>query len=279
MLSYRHAFHAGNHGDILKHAILALVIDYLKQKDKPFVYIDTHAGAGQYQLTSEQAQKTREYEQGITQLWQSRNLPDALQAMMSVVRDLNPDGKLKTYPGSPQFARHLMRTQDRLRLFELHPSDWQILCKHFAGDRQTKIEQQNGFSGVNALLPPAQRRALILYDPPYEQKQDYTAVIDSLAQCYKKFPGGVYIIWYPLLKAPYIKEMMQKLESMAIKDVLRVELEVGDPALIEGMYGSGLILVNAPWSLPQQLQTLLPFLNEKLAQGKGNYRIVRVAEE
>ncbi len=203
MLSYRHAFHAGNHADVLKHLLLVQLIHYLKQKDKPFWVIDTHAGAGLYELESGYATKLSEYEAGIGRLWSRPDLPASLAEYVDLVRALNPDGKLRFYPGSPWLALHAMREQDRLKLFELHSSDARHLQENFkdAGRRVT-IAASDGFAGLKALLPPPPRRGLILIDPSYEMREDYQHVLHALRDNLSRFATGLYALWYPSLQNP-----------------------------------------------------------------------------
>jgi 23S rRNA (adenine2030-N6)-methyltransferase len=267
MLSYRHAFHAGNHADVLKHAVLVSILDYLKQKDKPFWYVDTHAGAGVYDLAATEAKKNAEFAAGIGRLWQPSNrqsAPSILDAYFEAIAALNPDGVLRLYPGSPAFAAQRLREQDRLRLFDLHPRDVDILCAHFAGDRRVLVSASDGFTGLKALLPPPPRRAVVLIDPPYEIKDDYQKVEAALADGQKRFASGTYIVWYPLLPRAEAQELPERLIALGLS-ALRVELQVDKPAEEFGLYGSGLFIVNPPWTLFAQLEELLPWLQERLA--------------
>ena len=201
MLSYRHAFHAGNHADVLKHFIEVQLLRYLAQKDKPFWYIDTHAGAGCYALDSGYATQNAEYESGIARLWERDDLPAPLAEYVALVKRINPDGQMKLYPGSPLVALELLREQDRMRLFELHPTDSEILQQNFAGHgTQVLMQTADGFGALKALLPPPPRRALVLIDPPYEDKQDYQRVVSALREGLKRFANGVYAVWYPQLQ-------------------------------------------------------------------------------
>jgi 23S rRNA (adenine2030-N6)-methyltransferase len=279
MLSYRHAFHAGNHADVLKHAVLVLVLEYLKQKDKPLLFVDTHAGAGRYDLTSPWAQKIGEFEGGIGRLLECQPLPGELRAYVGLIKSLNRNQRLQCYPGSPWLAAELLRPQDRARLFELHPADFEPLGSLFRGDRRIKVEQQDGFKALPALLPPAQRRALVLIDPPYEVKQDYATVVRVLRAAWRRFPIGVYLLWYPVVRRASVERLERDLEVSGLRDVLLAELAVA-PAGREGMQGSGLIIVNPPWTLKPQLQTLLAFLADALGlQGQGSYRVEVLVEE
>ena len=174
MLSYRHAFHAGNHADVLKHFVFALVLDYFQQKDKPFCVVDTHAGAGLYALDKGYAVQNAEFKSGIAKLYSANDLPESLKNYVDFIKKLNENKELKLYPGSPLIAQHFLRRDDKLRLFELHPSDCKLLLENFEGQgRQTKIEMFDGFAGLKSCLPPASKRGMVLVDPPYELKEDY----------------------------------------------------------------------------------------------------------
>lgn len=277
MLSYRHAFHAGNHADVLKHAVLTLVIDYLKQKEKPIWYIDTHAGAGVYALDSSEAKKNAEFKTGIERLLDHRNeLPESLQSYLAAIDALRADVQ-RGYPGSPWFAAHLLREQDRLRLFELHPQDHELLKNNFARDRRVSIAQSDGFAGLKALLPPPPRRAVVLIDPPYELKEDYAHVVTALQDALRRFAQGTYIVWYPLLSRAESQRLPKKLADLTVPS-LRVELKVENPKGEFGMFGSGLFIVNPPWVLHGQLQALMPAL-QKLLGKNGEAEFLLEAKE
>jgi len=271
MLSYRHAFHAGNHADVLKHFIEVQLLRYLAQKDKPFWYIDTHAGAGCYALDSGYAAQNAEYEGGIARLWQRDDLPAALAEYVELVKRLNPDGQLKLYPGSPLVALELVREQDRMRLFELHPSDSEILRENFAGrEAQVLIQAADGFGALKALLPPPPRRALVLIDPPYEDKQDYRRVVEALREGLKRFANGIYAVWYPQLQRAEARQLPEQLKQLPLKSWLHVALSVQAPSEDGfGMHGSGMFIVNPPWILHSVLQEAMPYLAQHLGQGEG----------
>lgn len=272
MLSYRHAFHAGNHADVLKHAVLAFMLEYYNQKDKPYWYIDTHAGAGAYQLDSGFAAKNAEYASGIARLMPRDDLPALLQPYVELVRGMNGDGVLKTYPGSPLVAHRLLRAEDKLRLFELHPADLQLLHQTFAGSgRRVQIQQADGFAGLKALLPPPTRRALVLIDPPYEVKDDYRHVITALKDALQRFATGTFAVWYPQLQRAEVPVMLEKLKKLPAKEWLHVALDVNQPSSDGfGMHGSGLFIINPPWTLHAALESTMPWLIEALgAEGAG----------
>jgi len=271
MLSYRHAFHAGNHADVLKHIILLQIAEYMGEKPAPFWIIDTHAGAGRYALESAHASKLAEYKDGIGRLWEAKGLPPAAKDYVDMVRQLNPDGQLRHYPGSPWLARQMLRDSDRLRLYEMHTTDAKLLLECFKGTgREVAITDGDGFTGLKAILPPPPRRALILIDPSYETKGDYTAVVKALQESLKRFPTGTYALWYPLLAKVESRQLPDRLKSLGASDWLHATLEVKAPARDGfGMHGSGMFIINPPWTLEKKLHETLPKLSELLAQGPG----------
>ncbi len=267
MLSYRHAFHAGNHADVLKHYVLSLVLDYMNQKDKPYWYIDTHAGAGMYALDSDFAQKNAEFETGIARLIGTKNLPAMLKNYVDLIRKYNQNNQLQLYPGSPAIARHYLRTDDKMRLFELHPNDYKLLTETFRYQgKQTKTEMQNGFIGLKACLPPPCKRAVVLIDPPYELKDDYRRVADCIKDGLNRFATGTYLVWYPLLQRPEPQQMLDKLKQLDTGNWLNISLSVQAPSAEGfGMHGSGMFIVNPPWTLPTTLNESMPVLTKLLA--------------
>jgi 23S rRNA (adenine2030-N6)-methyltransferase len=271
MLSYRHAFHAGNHADVLKHFIEVQLLRYLAQKDKPFWYIDTHAGAGCYELNTGYATQNAEFESGIARLWSRDDLPAPLQEYVALVKKLNPDGTLKLYPGSPLIAQELLRDQDRLRLFELHPTDHETLQENFTADsRRVLIQKADGFGALKALLPPPPRRALVLIDPPYEEKQDYQRVVSALKEGLKRFANGVYAVWYPQLQRVDAQQLPGQLKQLDVKSWLHVALSVQTPSEGGfGMHGSGMFILNPPWTLHDELKQVMPYLVKLLGQDGG----------
>jgi len=268
MLSYRHAFHAGNHADVLKHVLLVELIRHLRQKEKAFWVIDSHAGAGQYPLNSGYATRLTEYVDGIGRLWPCRDLPPALEHYVQLVRLANPDGQLRRYPGSPRIALSLLRNQDRLRLFELHSTEARLLRDEFAAcGRQVIIAATDGYGGLRALLPPPPRRGLILIDPSYEEKADYARVIAALQDGLERFATGIYAVWYPLLEKREASTLPQKLKSLPSGRWLNVTLRVREVAVDGfGMAGSGMFVANPPWQLAQTLRETMPYLARSLAQ-------------
>jgi 23S rRNA (adenine2030-N6)-methyltransferase len=271
MLSYRHAFHAGNHADVLKHLVLIQLARYLCQKDKPFWYIDTHAGAGAYALDSGYAAKLGEYREGVGRLWGRNDVPAPLADYLELVRKINPDRRLVAYPGSPLFALWTMRDQDRLRLFELHSKDARLLHENFqSAGRQVFVDGTDGFAGLKALLPPPPRRALVLIDPSYEEKQDYERVFHALKESLTRFAGGTYALWYPQLTRLDAHELPARLKRLPAKSWLHVALRVREPAKDGfGMHGSGLFILNPPWTLHATLAEVMPYLADTLGLDGG----------
>ena len=271
MLSYRHAFHAGNHADVLKHMLLVQLVHYLAQKDKPFSIIDTHAGAGLYALDSGYATKLAEYETGIGRLWSRGDLPAPLAEYANLVRELNPDGQLRVYPGSPWLALRTMREQDRLRLFELHSSDSDLLQKNFRdAGRRVIVSATDGFANLKALLPPPSRRGLILIDPSYEMKEDYLQVVHVLRDSLSRFATGMYAVWYPQLSRLESQQLPDKLKRLAGESWLHVALTVRAPSADGvGMHGSGMFLINPPWTVHGMLKKTMPYLVSTLGQDAG----------
>jgi 23S rRNA (adenine2030-N6)-methyltransferase len=271
MLSYRHAFHAGNHADVLKHTLLLEVLAYFNAKDKPYWYIDTHAGAGCYALTTGYAQQTAEYQAGVARLWEHPGPPALFERYLEALRRYNPDGTLSIYPGSPALAMTQLRAQDRMRLFELHPTDFRLLEAFFRGEAErVRLACTDGFDALKALLPPPTRRAVVLIDPPYEIKADYKRAIEALRGALKRFAGGTYLLWYPLLARSEVRQLCNALQRLDQPNWLKVELRIGKAGLgAAGMYGSGVFIINPPWVLPERLKAGLPTLVELLGEDAG----------
>ena len=269
MLAYRHAFHAGNHADVLKHCVLQQILMYMNQKDKPYWVIDTHAGAGMYSLTSDYANTKSEYLDGVARLWDCDDLPPVLREYMNLIQLCNNKGDWSLYPGSPEVIRRTIRADDRMRLFELHPTDFDILQENFERDHQAKLFKSDGFASLKALLPPPTRRAVIFMDPPYEIKTDYLKVVDALEEGLARFAEGVYVVWYPILTRGDHVRMLESLRKLSEK-TLNIAMTVQEPDEKGfGMLGSGLFVINPPWTLKTTMATVMPYLIEKLAQYPG----------
>ena len=270
MLAYRHAFHAGNHADVLKHVMLTLVLRYMNQKDKPYRLVDTHAGAGGYSLEGQYAQKKGEYINGIGRLWDRDDLPPAVADYMSLVKQFNPDGRMEQYPGSPAFAQMLLRAQDQLRLFELHPTDHRILASYIGGAKGAEVFDTDGFDGLKGQVPPSSRRAVVLMDPSYEGHRDYNRVIASLREALTRFVDGVYMVWYPQVSKLEAAQLPKRLEALAPKGWLHARLTVQQPdSQGFGLAGSGMFVINPPFTLHDEMLKVLPYLTDVLSQYDG----------
>jgi len=273
MLSYRHIYHAGNVADVFKHATLTLVLQALQRKSTPLCYLETHSGAGHYDLTDAPAVRTAEYTQGIMRLWQSPEIPDALAPYMNILHADNPDTDssgmpaLTRYPGSPCIARALLRPQDRMILCELHNTDIQGLRGVFHGDKQVAIHHQDGYQGLEAFLPPRENRGLVLIDPPYELRNEFLRAYEQLQAAHKRWPTGCYMLWYPLISDYPIAALHKNFCTSGIRKILLCELSVSNPPSPR-MTGSGLIIINPPWQLDSEMTGLLPWLWQCLAPEK-----------
>ena len=271
MLAYRHAFHAGNHADVLKHMVFTMVLRHMNAKDKPYRVVDTHAGAGGYSLEGRYAQKKGEFEAGIGRLWLREDLPSELADYVALVRSFNPQGALEQYPGSPAFATMLLRPHDQLRAFELHPTDHRILASYLAAQPvRSEVYDVDGFDGLKGQVPPSSRRAVVLMDPSYEGQRDYLRVIASLREAVERFADGVYIVWYPQVTKLEAARLPKRLEALAPKGWLHARLTVQQPdAQGYGLSGSGVFVLNPPYTMHARLLELLPYLVEVLGQYDG----------
>ena len=280
MLSYRHSYHAGNHADVLKHIVLTLCINALKEKEKPFLYLDTHSGAGRYLLQSEHAEKTGEFLSGINLIWQQSDSPELLNTYLSVLKRYNPFDNLKYYLGSPLIAKQLLREQDKLNLTELHPTDYPLLRQEFNKDKRAKVLREDGFAQLKSKLPPESRRGIVLIDPSYEIKDDYHKIPKALVEAYKRFATGVYLIWYPVVSRTQTQKMIDQIVNSGIKRISQFEFSVKPDNNQKGMTASGMIVINPPWKLQEQMQTIMPWLKNILDTEKtGNYLIKELVPE
>ena len=282
MLSYRHAFHAGNFADVLKHSVLTLVLEYMTRKDKGFYYIDSHSGAGMYQLEDEYAQKTGEYKDGIAKLIDIEDLPEALQPYIDLVKDINQaeqSDELALYPGSPGIARQFTRRQDSAHLFELHPADIEHLQAYSQRWNKSHVKQSDGYQGVLGLVPPPSRRGVVLIDPPYELKEDYLKAVRTIVNAYKKFATGTYILWYPVVKRELVEQMQDAFTKSDVRNLLQVEFCQKADTQEYGMTGTGLFIVNPPWQLNSQLAEILPYLKTKLGSADTSFTLKQLIAE
>jgi len=273
MLSYRHAFHAGNFADVHKHVVLTLLVQSLLHKDSPFCYLDTHGGGGRYDLRSAEAQKNAEHQQGILRLWEYPDIPAAVQPYLDAVRACNTSSTLRYYPGSPRIARYFLRPQDRMILTELHPADAQQLQWEFANDPQVTVHHLDGYQGLKAFLPPQERRGLVLMDPAFERRDETKHMIDGLQTAARRWAHGMYALWFPITNRAALADFYKKLEKTGIRKILVSELCVRPPLTARQLNGSAMVIVNPPWQLDVTLIAVLPWLCQVLAEeGQGSYR-------
>jgi 23S rRNA (adenine2030-N6)-methyltransferase len=281
-MNYRHIYHAGNFADVMKHATLCLIADHLKAKDKPFYALDTHAGIGRYDLRAEEAQKTGEYRAGIARLLDEPKLPPELAGYVAAVAALNGTRKLSPrglhwYPGSPRILRAALRPGDRLDVCELHPADAGMLAREFAGDRQVTVHRMDGYQALKAFLPPAERRGLVVVDPPFEERDEFAKLAAGLRQAHRRWATGTYALWYPIKARRPVDAFLDEIAASGIRKVAVAELLVHPGDDPERFNGCGLVLVNPPWRLVEQVQALLGFLAPRLGQdgtgvGGGRWR-------
>ncbi|TPK74987.1 23S rRNA (adenine(2030)-N(6))-methyltransferase RlmJ [Mesorhizobium sp. B2-4-18] len=270
-MNYRHAYHAGNFADVVKHVVLTRLLDYLKQKDKAFRVIDTHAGIGRYDLSSLEAHKTGEWQGGIGRLIDASFDAKAaalLAPYLAAVRSLNPEGGVKKYPGSPLLARNLLRKQDRLSAIELHPKDAARLKTEFAGDFQTKVMELDGWLALGAHLPPKEKRGLVLIDPPFEEEGEFGRLVDGLVKAHRRWPSGIYALWYPIKDRKAVIAFRKALKQSGISKILDIEFEIRPASSDPSLDGTGMVVVNPPFTLEGELRTMLPALHKLLAVGK-----------
>ncbi len=262
-MNYRHIYHAGNICDVVKHALLTLLVEHLRAKDKGFAVLDTHAGIGLYDLSDPLAQKTDEAANGIHRLQASPAIP-ALADYSRVLNDLNAGGALRLYPGSPLLVRHLLRPQDRLIACELHPEDARALKRLFHGDKQVQTHHRDGYEALTALFPPPERRGLALIDPPFEEADEFARLTNAVAALHKRWPQGQVAIWYPIKERPTIWRFHEALVATGIPEILCAEFLWAEETRHDRLNGSGFILVNPPWSFDAQLTQLFPALHQAL---------------
>jgi 23S rRNA (adenine2030-N6)-methyltransferase len=278
-MNYRHAFHAGNHADVLKHYVLTRLIALLSRKEAPFAYLDSHAGIGLYDLRGDQASRTGEWLEGIARLWQASDVPDPLLDYLEVIRAMNPDGELRHYPGSPELARLLTREQDRLHLNEKHPEDGRLLKENMHGDRRVAVHLGEGWYVPRALLPTREKRALLLIDPPFEQVDEIERCAQSLSEAISRMRQAVVAIWYPIKDLRQLSRFYRDLQKSKAPKLLRVELYGPPTPEAARLNGSGLVISNPPWGLDDELKQILPWLADLLGQSQGGWRLDWLIEE
>jgi 23S rRNA (adenine2030-N6)-methyltransferase len=277
-MNYKHIYHAGGFSDVAKHVILLALLSALKRKDKPFCYIDTHAGSGYYDLFSSTAKKTNEFQMGIEKIIDAPHPPKLIKEYLSCIHEINNKlthstyASLRYYPGSPLIARHLLRAHDHIIACELHPEEYQLLRNTFNMDKQVAIHHTDGFLGLKAFLPPKENRGLILIDPPYEDPDEFTQIVHTLPMALKRFAGGIYAIWYPIKEQSHIERFYRTLRHTVKEDVLIVELTIY-PDIPNHLNGCGLAIINPPWQFDVDLNNILPWLWKALTiNNQGQYR-------
>ncbi|NGP16678.1 23S rRNA (adenine(2030)-N(6))-methyltransferase RlmJ [Devosia aurantiaca] len=282
-MNYRHAFHAGNFADVVKHTILTRILAYLMRKDAAFRVIDTHAGVGIYDLFGNEAERTGEWQDGIGRLIHVK-LPEPVAALLepylASVRARNPNGTLRYYPGSPMITRQLLREQDRLMALELHPGDAWALKKNFADDFQVRVTNLDGWAALGTHLPPKEKRGLVLVDPPFEEKGEFGRMVASLQKAHVRWPGGIYAYWYPIKEPAEVEGFVKDLEATGIPKILRIELTIRPASQPARLHGTGMVVVNPPFVLEEEMRTVLPVLAKLLSdEDRGRWSVDWVAGE
>lgn len=279
-MNYRHSFHAGNHADVLKHAILLRMVNLMQRKDAPLCYLDSHAGTALYDLQGEDASRTGEYLDGIGRLWVRGDLPELLADYRDAVARYNPNGELRLYPGSPQLVADVLREQDRMILSELHAEDAMVLRNHFADHPAIAVHHRDGYELPKAFLPVSERRALWLLDPPFEKGDDLQRCLAAIQTGVQRMRQTVIALWYPIKDQRLLRDFYQRISHAGLPKVLRIELNIRPTDTQLGLNGSGLMLVNPPWPLWEELEQALPWLASQLAQsGEGGWRLDWLAGE
>ena len=283
-MNYRHAYHAGNFADVVKHAVLVRIVEYLKRKEKPFRIIDTHAGVGLYDLSSEEARKTGEWREGVGRLMEKplgEEAADLLKPFLDSIHAVNHgDGEITVYPGSPMIVRHLLRRQDRLTAIELHPQDARALKENFEGDHQVRVIELDGWLALGAHLPPKEKRGLVLVDPPFEKEGEFYRIVEGLKKAHRRWPGGIYALWYPIKDRQEVDLFRSTLVQSGVPDILDIGLFVRPSSPASRLDGTGMIVVNPPYVLREELRILLLLLADRLGEdGRGRFFVEQLTPE
>jgi 23S rRNA (adenine2030-N6)-methyltransferase len=274
MLSYRHMFHAGNFADVFKHALLSRLLIALSAKDKPYFYLDTHAGIARYDIMHEWAQKAREYENGIARLWNAADLPRELAPYMDAVRAVNPHPTLRYYPGSPLVAKQFMRSDDRTVLVELNKVDCDELKTVMAGERHVSVQCVDAYQALKQYLPPPERRGLVLIDSSFDRSREFDRIVKALKDAHARWATGMYAIWYPIMEPGPMRDFAQDVQRSGIRKVLRAELVVRERDESGIIPGCGMLVVNPPWRFDDEAKAIVQYLAKKLAVGgKGSAKV------
>ena len=266
MLSYRHGFHAGNFADVLKHLVQIAILQYLKKKDSPFYYHDTHAGAGMYTISHTYMQKNREYLGGISRVWSAKPKSSLIKDYLDLIRQLNPSDKLTCYPGSPELAVRMLRSQDRAWMGERHTTDFRILSDHFSRRSGVHCEMVDAWEGLKAKLPPKERRGLVLVDPSYELDSDYRQVSRAIEDALKRFAEGIFAIWYPVIDEKTSEKLLRRFSDLPAKEKLHIRIDPGKDKTKPGMRACGMVIINPPYKLVDTMKQTLPELVALLAE-------------
>jgi 23S rRNA (adenine2030-N6)-methyltransferase len=277
MLAYRHQFHAGNFADVFKHALLVRLLLALRRKDKPFVYIDTHAGTGRYDLEHPWAQKNAEFRDGIARIFDRKDIPPLAAPYVAAVRSENPDGRLRWYPGSPLVARGFLRAGDRALLTELNKKDCAALEKLFARDRQVAVRLMDGYQSLTAHLPPKERRGLVLIDSSFDRRNEFARLADALREAHRRWRTGVYALWFPLMEPPAMRAFERTIAASGIRRILWLELTLGAQRTTEKLTGCGMVVVNPPYGFAEEAEPLIDWLARALApagKARGRCRVL-----
>jgi 23S rRNA (adenine2030-N6)-methyltransferase len=273
MLSYQHGYHAGNYADVVKHLTLTRILSYLLTKEKPLFYLETHSGRGNYDLKDSQALKTGEFREGVSLLWQQKDkLPALFSPYLQLINQLNKNGELRFYPGSPSIALSMLREIDRLYCCELHPREFEQLQKLLHFGKRAFFSQSDGLLGLNALLPPKERRGLVFIDPSFEVKTDYKQIPNAVKSAYQRFSTGVFCLWYPLIDKRLHEQLLRGMSSIASEDALRIEFYLTS-AIQSGMTGCGLWIINPPYTLAEEMKIILEQLRSLFNPGISSYLI------
>jgi 23S rRNA (adenine2030-N6)-methyltransferase len=274
MLSYRHIFHAGNFADVFKHALLTRLLSGISAKEKPYLYLDTHAGIARYDLRHPWAQKVREYENGIARVWHAKDAPRTIEPYLDIVRAVNPDGTLHVYPGSPLIARQFMRSADRMVLVELNKVDCAELKAVFEHERRVAVQLMDAYQSLKAYLPPPERRGLVLVDSSFDRAREFDRIVNALKEAHARWPTGMYAVWYPIMEPAPMRDFARDIERSGIRKVLRLEMTVRERDESEIIPGCGMLVVNPPWHFDREAKLILEWLANKLTvSGRGSSRV------
>ena len=274
VLAYRHLFHAGNFADVFKHSVVVLLAALITRKDKPFLYLDTHAGIARYDLSLAWAQKNREFDDGIGRVFSRNDCPEQARAYLDAVHALNPDGKLRYYPGSPMLVYPMLRENDRMVLTELNRDDYNRLQRQIGPDRRIQIRNMDGYQALKAFLPPPERRGLILIDSSFDRGHEFARIVEAVLMAHRRFATGIFAIWYPLMEPADVSAFEQQIAGSGIRKVLKLELSVHPGDWRDGLRGSAMLIINPPFELDTQAAPMLHWLWKALSiDGNGRYRI------